>query len=68
MHDPREPYFTVMKHILRYLQGTSYYGLLLRRSSCSDLIFYTDGDWAGCLDIHSSTSSYAVFLEDNLVS
>jgi hypothetical protein len=44
MHDPREPHQTVMKHILRYLQGTPDYGLLLRRSSCSDLIVYTNAD------------------------
>jgi hypothetical protein len=44
------------------------YGLLLRRSSRSDLIVYTDADWAGCPDTHRSTSGYTVFLGDNLVS
>jgi hypothetical protein len=34
-----------MKRILRYLQGMSYYGLLLRRSSSSDLVVYMDADW-----------------------
>jgi hypothetical protein len=57
-----------MKHILRYLQGTPDYGLLLHRSSCSDLIVYTDADWAGCPDTRQSTSGYVVFLWDNLVS
>jgi hypothetical protein len=33
-----------MKRILRYLQGTPDYGLLLRRSSSSDLVVYTDVD------------------------
>jgi hypothetical protein len=68
MHDPREPHLTAMKRILRYLQGTPDYGLLLRRSSCSDLIVYTDADWARCPDTCRSTSGYAVFLGDNLVS
>jgi hypothetical protein len=44
MHDPREPHLTVMKRILRYLQGTLDYGFLLRRSSSSDLVVYTDAD------------------------
>jgi hypothetical protein len=44
MHDPREPHLTTMKRILRYLQRTPYYGLLLRRSSSSDLVIYTDVD------------------------
>jgi hypothetical protein len=68
MHDPREPHLTVMKHILRYLQGTSDYGLLLCCSNSSNLIVYTDADWVSCPDTHRSTSGYAVFLGDNLVS
>jgi hypothetical protein len=57
-----------MKRTLRYLQGTPDYGLLLHRSSSSDLVVYTDADWAGCPDTRRSTSGYAVFLRDNLVS
>jgi hypothetical protein len=68
MHDPREPHLTAMKSIMRYLQGTPDYGLLLRHSSGSDLIVYMDADWAGCLDTHRSTSGYVVFLGHNLVS
>jgi hypothetical protein len=68
MHDPREPHLTTMKLILRYLQGTPDYGLLLRRLSSSDLVVYTDADWAGCPDTRRFTSGYAVFLWDNLVS
>jgi hypothetical protein len=68
MHDPREPHLTAMKCILCYLQGTLDYGLLLRRSSSSGLVVYTDADWAGCLDTRRCTSGYAVFLGDNLIS
>jgi hypothetical protein len=66
-HDHQEPHLTVMKRILRYLRGTSNFGLLLRRLSSSDLVVYTDADWAGCPDTCRSTSGYAVFLGDNLV-
>jgi hypothetical protein len=68
MHDSREPHLTAMKRIMCYLQRTPDYGLLLRRSSSSDLVVYTDADWAGCPDTRRSTSGYAVFLGDNLVS
>jgi hypothetical protein len=68
MHDPREPHLTAMKCIMRYLQGTPDYGLLLHRSSSSDLVVYTEADWVGCSNTHRSMSGYAMFLGDNLVS
>jgi hypothetical protein len=68
MHDPHEPHLTTAKRILRYLQGTLNHGLLLRSVSTSDLIVYTDADWVGCPNTHRSTSGYAVFLCDNLVT
>jgi hypothetical protein len=68
MHDPRKPHLTVMTRIMRYLQGTPDYDFLLRRSSSSDLVIYIDADRVGCPDTRRSTSGYAVFLGDNLVS
>jgi hypothetical protein len=68
MHDPQEPHLMAMKRIMRYLQGTLDYGLLLCRLSSSDLIVYTDTNWTGCPDTRRSTSGYAVFLGGNLVS
>jgi hypothetical protein len=68
MHDPREPHLSALKRILRYLQGTLDLGLHLHRTSPADLIVYTDADWAGCPDTRKSTSGYAVFLGDNLIS
>jgi hypothetical protein len=44
MHDTQEPHLTAMKRIMRYLQGTPDYSLLLRHSSSSDLVVYTDAD------------------------
>jgi hypothetical protein len=68
MHDPREPHLAALKRLLRYLQGTADYGLLLHRSTFSELVVYTDAYWAGCPDTRRSTSGYAVFLGGNLVS
>ena len=68
MHDPREPHLSAVKRILRYLRGTLDHGLLLRHGAASELTVYTDADWAGCPDTRKSTSGYAVFLGDNLVS
>jgi len=68
MHDPREPHLAALKRILRYVRGTLHLGLLLRPSTSTDLVVYTDVDSAGCPDTRRSTSGYAVFLGDNLVS
>jgi hypothetical protein len=68
MHDPREPHLVALKQILRYLRGTLALGLLLRPSTGTDLVVYTDADWADCPDTRRSTSGYAVFLGDNLIS
>jgi hypothetical protein len=50
MHDPRESHMTGLKCILLYLHGTLDFGLRLRRSSISELVVYSDADWAGCPD------------------
>jgi hypothetical protein len=42
--------------------------LLLHRASTSDLVIYTDADWVGCPDTRRSSSGYAMFLSDNLIS
>jgi histone deacetylase 1/2 len=68
MHDPREPHLAALKRILRYVRGTLHLGLVLRPSSQHELIAYSDADWAGCPDTRKSTSGYAVFLGDNLIS
>jgi hypothetical protein len=68
MHTPRETHLTALKLILCCLRGTLDYGLLLRPSSMSDLLVYTDTDWAGCPNTRCSTSGYAVFLGTNLIS
>jgi hypothetical protein len=68
MHDAREPHLAALKQILRYIRGTLALGLLLRPSTGTDLVVYTDADWAGCPDTRRSTSGYDVFLGDNLIS
>jgi hypothetical protein len=44
------------------------FGLLLRRSSTSELVVYYDADWVGYPDTPQFTSGYVVFLGDNLIS
>lgn len=68
MHDPREPHFAALKRILRYIKGTISHGLQLNKSSTTDLVAYSDADWAGCPSTRRSTSGYCVFLGDSLIA
>jgi histone deacetylase 1/2 len=68
MHNPMDDHMQALRRILRYVKGTSQYGLHLYPSSTTSLISYTDADWGGCPDTRRSTSGYCVFLGDNLLS
>nr|GEW86772.1 ribonuclease H-like domain-containing protein [Tanacetum cinerariifolium] len=68
MHDPREPYFSALKRVLRYVRGTLDYGLQLFFFSTTDLVAYSDTNWASCPTTRRSTSGYCVFLGNNLLS
>ncbi|GKA67513.1 ribonuclease H-like domain-containing protein, partial [Tanacetum coccineum] len=60
MHDPREPHFSALKRILRYVCGTLTSGLQLYSSTTSSLVAYSDADWAGCPTTQRSTYGYWV--------
>ncbi|GJZ27132.1 ribonuclease H-like domain-containing protein [Tanacetum coccineum] len=68
IHDPREPHFAALKRIMRYVRGTLDYGLQLFSSSTTDLVAYSDADWADYPTTRRSTSGYRVFLGNNLLS
>jgi hypothetical protein len=68
MHDPRNFHLQLIKRILRYVRGTSHYGLHLHKCPSTNLVAYSDADWAGCPDTRKSTSGFGVYLGDNLVS
>jgi hypothetical protein len=68
MHDPREPHLAALKRIVRYVRDTLRLGLLIRPCTQTELEVYYDVDWASCPDTHKSTSGFAVFLGDSLIS
>ncbi|XP_074292135.1 uncharacterized protein LOC141618988 [Silene latifolia] len=68
MHAPREPHLHFLKRLLRYVKGTLAYGLTISKSKSLSITAYSDADWSGCPNSRRSTSSYCVFLGDNIVS
>ena len=65
---PKESHLTAVKRIIRYINGTSDYGIWYSRDSNECLAGYSDADWAGCIDDRKSTSGGCFYLGNNLVS
>nr|XP_020193427.1 uncharacterized mitochondrial protein AtMg00810-like [Aegilops tauschii subsp. strangulata] len=68
MHSPRDSHWGLVKRILHYIRGTMSLGLTLTASASTDLVAYSDADWAGCPDTRRSTSGYCVYLGPSLIS
>lgn len=68
MNYPRECHLLLVKCILRYIQGTLSYGLLVMPSLMDVLVVYCDTYWADYPDTRHSTSGYCIYLDENLVS
>jgi len=59
---------SLVKGIVRYLQGTASYGLHITRGSSLSLHGFTDVDWAGSLDDRKSTGGYLIYLDRTPIS
>ena len=65
---PKQSHLAAVKRILRYLKGTTDFGLWYPKSSTLIVTAYSNADWAGSVDIRKSTSGNAFFMGDCLVS
>ena len=66
---PSKEHWTAVKRILRYLKGTSNYGLSYLRNDNNDtLVGYSDADWAGDVNDCKSTSGYLFMMSGAAVS
>ncbi|WVZ70893.1 hypothetical protein U9M48_019522 [Paspalum notatum var. saurae] len=66
MEDPRKDHMAAVKHLLRYIAGSSKLGLAYpRRKKTSDLHLtgFSDCDMGGDIDARKSTSGMVFFLE-----
>uniref|UniRef100_A0ACD6ARQ8 Uncharacterized protein n=1 Tax=Avena sativa TaxID=4498 RepID=A0ACD6ARQ8_AVESA len=69
MERPTVEHMPAVKRILRYVAGTTHYGLhYWRKTKEAQLIGYSDSDLAGDIDTRKSTSGTLFFLGNNLVS
>jgi len=65
---PKESHIIVVKRILRYLQGTTKYGLWYPKGENIIIQAFTDADWAGSIDDRKSTSGATFYLGGCLIS
>ncbi|TYK30870.1 gag-pol polyprotein [Cucumis melo var. makuwa] len=54
--DPRISHLNVVKRIIKYVHGTTDFGVLYSYDTSSELVGYCDADWAGSADDRKSTS------------
>ncbi|KAA0038158.1 putative mitochondrial protein [Cucumis melo var. makuwa] len=60
--NPRVSHLVTIKRIIKYVNGTSDFGVLYSYNMNSILVDYYDADWAGCLEVRKSTSEGCFFL------
>src|ERR1043165_2821448 len=66
--NPKESHLKAVKRILRYLYGTSKYGLWYSKGSDCSLVGYSNFDFAGCKSDRKSTSGTCHLFSNSLVS
>ena len=62
MEHPTELHLVAAKRTLRYLQGTKNFGVFYKKGEKSNLIGFTDSDYAGDQDDRKSTSGYVFMM------
>ena len=68
MHSPRDTHLTAAKRVLRYIKGTSKFGIFFPTSAevTMNLIGYYDSDWSGGVDDSRSIYGYLFCFGDKL--
>jgi hypothetical protein len=68
MERPTEMHLQAVKRILRYLRGTTEFGIIYRKGDEGQLRAYADSDYAGDVDDRKSTSGFVFMLGTGVVS
>lgn len=68
MENPTQLHLQAAKRVLRYLKGTTDFGIFYRKGGDDELIGYSDSDYAGDLEDRKSTSGYVFLLSSGAVS
>ncbi|XP_048622596.1 secreted RxLR effector protein 161-like [Brassica napus] len=68
MHNPRDSYGQAIKHILRYVKGTTNYGMFFKIDWSRSVVGYSDSSHNIDLDDGRSTSGHAFYYGSSLIT
>lgn len=68
MSHPQDPHLQAVKHIYRYLKGTSGLALSYERGGVNTICGFTDSDWAGDSHDRKSTTGFVFFLGETPIT
>ncbi|RVW31012.1 Retrovirus-related Pol polyprotein from transposon TNT 1-94 [Vitis vinifera] len=68
LQSPCDSHWDAVIRILRYIKSTPGQGVLYKNRGHTQVVGYTDADWAGSPTDRRSTSGYCVFIGGNLIS
>ena len=68
LQSPCDSHWDAVVCILRYIKGTPDQGVLYENRGHTQVVGYSDADWAGSPTDRRSTSGYCVFIGGNLIS
>ena len=66
--NPGPIHWTGVKRILRYLKGTSDFGILISKQSDVQPQIFSDADWGNDVDTRKSVSGFCLMVGDTVVS
>ena len=66
--NPKITHLKAVKRIIRYVAGTCDLGIWYTKDTNTNLVGFSDSDWAGDVDDRKSTSGGCFYLGNNLVS
>ena len=68
MASPRTTHYVVVLRIIRYINGSLFYGLHYSATSSLILRAYSNADWVGDPSDRRSTIGFCIFLGDSIIS
>jgi hypothetical protein len=68
LNSPCDSHWNALVRILRYIKGSPGKGLVYSDRGHTNIVGYSDADWAGDVNDRRSTSGYCVLIGGNLIS